>query len=75
VKRSYSFILNMLFVYMNVMLTKTNEIRNIWNSFKPKIFEIMMKFHPKYICVIRCSATFGLAQRLFVECEGVLRVP
>jgi hypothetical protein len=27
--RSYIYILDLLFVYMNVMLTTTNEIRNI----------------------------------------------
>jgi hypothetical protein len=35
----------------------------------------MMKFHPNQICFVTFSATFGLAQILSVECQGVLRVP
>jgi hypothetical protein len=67
--------LDMLFVYMNVMLTTTNEFKNTSNSFKLQILEVMTKFNPNHICLMTCSATFGLAQRLPVECQGVLRVP
>jgi hypothetical protein len=32
----------------------------------------MMKFNPNHICDMTCSATFGLAQRLYVACLRVL---
>jgi hypothetical protein len=60
-------------VYMNVMLTTTNEIINIQNSFKPEIFD-MMNCHLNHICVMTCSVTFGLAQRLPVEFQVVIRI-
>lgn len=41
------------------MVTTTNEIRIMYNSFKPKLLEVMMKFHPNCICVMTfCNFDF-----------------
>jgi hypothetical protein len=47
------------------------EIHVYKNSFEPKMFEVMMKCHPNRISVMTCSVNFGLAQRSFIECEGI----
>jgi hypothetical protein len=69
--QSYIPMLDVLFVYMHVMLTTTNEIRN---PLKPKLFWGYDETSTKpYLCHdMFCN--FRIRPKI-VECQGVLKVP